>query len=76
MRQLSRRASLKRNDDLYERHYARRRVEPEPGYEDGRNSKRCACTERGIGTGLNYPLTVTVRLREAMTELSRRASFV
>lgn len=61
---------------LYERHYARRRVEPEPGYEDGRNSKRCACTERGIGTGLNYPLTVTVRLREAMTELSRRASFV
>ena len=51
-------------------------VEPEPGYEDGRNSKRCACTERGIGTGLSNPLTVTVRLREAMTELSRRASFV
>ena len=46
------------------------------GYEDGRNSKRCACTERGIGTGLSNPLTVTVRLREAMTELSRRASFV
>lgn len=37
---------------LCERHYARRHAEAEPGYGDGRSRKRCARTERGIGTGL------------------------